>query len=240
MIGEYMVLNWNNFKAKFDGREQNALENGSNPLFCEEHTTPFGIFRFKNQTGIETEPIQVGEKLVGFQAKFYDTKLSQKKNDIIDSIKKAKRENVALSVVYVYLNKEFSESRKKAKKEPQYKTDIQHEAENLKLDIVWKVPSHFEKQLALPENKYLADYYFSLEKSTLDLLKGLSAHSDNLLNAIQSNIKFKDKLIKVDRSGSVIDLVETQDPITIVSGEGGSGKTAVIKEFYDIKKRVFR
>ena len=53
-----MEINWNIFKLKFNGKEQKAFEDLSYQLFCFEHDIKYGIFRFKNQTGIETEPIQ--------------------------------------------------------------------------------------------------------------------------------------------------------------------------------------
>jgi hypothetical protein len=51
-------INWNNFKAKFNGKETLSFESLAYQLFCFEFNIKTGIFRFKNQTGIETEPIQ--------------------------------------------------------------------------------------------------------------------------------------------------------------------------------------
>lgn len=76
-------LNWNNFKAKYDGREQKAFEQLSYTLFCLEHEQKFGIFRYKNQTGIETNTIQIGDENIGFQAKFYETSVSSNKELLI-------------------------------------------------------------------------------------------------------------------------------------------------------------
>lgn len=111
-------INWNNFKAKFNGKETLSFENLAYHLFCNEYNLNKGIFRFKNQTGIETEPIQTETDCVGFQAKYYDTKISDNKGDIIDSIKKAKIKNPDLNKILFYLNQEFSESSKKDKKDP--------------------------------------------------------------------------------------------------------------------------
>lgn len=44
-------------------------------LFCCEHGIKMGIFRFKNQTGIKTEPILFNGKLTDFQAKYNETDL---------------------------------------------------------------------------------------------------------------------------------------------------------------------
>lgn len=64
-------LNWNNFKAKYDGREQKSFELLSYVLFCKEMGQKYGIFRYRNQTGIETNTIISNGEEVGFQAKCY-------------------------------------------------------------------------------------------------------------------------------------------------------------------------
>lgn len=50
-----------------------------------------GIFRYKNQSGIETNPITKDNELIGWQSKFYDTKLSDNKADLIEMIGKSKK-----------------------------------------------------------------------------------------------------------------------------------------------------
>ena len=45
-------VNWNNFKAKFNGKEQESFEVLSYLLFCDEFNQEFGIFRYFNQAGI--------------------------------------------------------------------------------------------------------------------------------------------------------------------------------------------
>jgi hypothetical protein len=70
-----------------------------------------GIFRFKNQTGVETEPTLIAGKLTSFQAKYYGTSFGSNKADIIDSFRKAKSKNPELQKVLQYTNQELSESR---------------------------------------------------------------------------------------------------------------------------------
>ncbi|MDQ3820090.1 MAG: hypothetical protein M3362_20765, partial [Acidobacteriota bacterium] len=127
-----------------------------------------GIFRYKNQAGIETEPISVNGELIGFQSKFFEAKINHQ--EIKDSIQKAKDKNPALNKIYFYINQEFSESSVKGRKEPQQKVEIETFAKAKGLEIVWRVPSHIEAQLSLDENRALATYFFSLEKGVLDFL----------------------------------------------------------------------
>lgn len=232
-------LNWNIFKSKFNGKERGSFEDLSYQLFCAENNNRIGIFRFKNQTGVETEPTQVNGEFIGFQSKYYDTRLADNKDDIIDSLKKAKRENPNLNRLLIYVNQEFSESSTLEKKDPAYKTDIESEAIKVNVSIDWRVPSHFERQLALPENKYLAEYFFSNGHTILEFIDGLKKHSENLFLSIQTDILFKEKSIKINRN-KIVETLATAinnagSKTLIVSGEGGSGKTALIKEYYQTK-----
>jgi len=228
-------MNWKVFNLKYDNREQWAFEQMSYLLFCAEFENRIGLFRYKNQTGIETEPIEKDGIYSGFQAKYYTTLISQNKDDIIDSIQKAKTKNNQLNVVYLYLNQELSESSKTDKKKPDYQLDIEKVAKKINVTIEWRVPSHFEIQLALPENKYIDDIFFKLDPNGGDLIDEVNKHSDNILRTIQTEIIFNDKQIKIDRSKIIEQIAQFLDKTQniIISGEGGCGKTAIFKEFYN-------
>ncbi len=167
------IINWNAFKTKFNGNEHTMFEHLAYHLFCSEHKTPIGLMGYKNRGGIEKEPIFVDKDCIGFQAKFYNTKISCNKKDIIDSIEKAKNRNPNLTKIFIYLNQEFSESSKSAKKDPRYKVEIESIAKNIGIDVVWKMPSHFEIQLSNPTNKYMYEYFISLEKSKIESIDAI-------------------------------------------------------------------
>ena len=158
-------MNWKSFSFKYDKQETWAFEQMSYLLFCAEFNNRIGLFRYKNQTGIETEPIENEGKIYGFQAKYYTTSISENKEDVIDSIKKAKSKNNQLNELFLYINQELSESTTKSKKKPKYQLDIEKSAKEIGIKLQWRVPSHFELQLSLPENKYLYDIFFSLDSN---------------------------------------------------------------------------
>jgi len=228
-------MNWKIFELKYDNREQWAFEHVSYLLFCTEFGIKTGLFRYKNQTGIETEPIEKDGVNYGFQAKYYTSTISQKKDDIIDSIQKAKSKNNQLNVIYLYLNQELSESSKTNKKKPQYQSDIEQAAKKIGINVQWRVPSHFELQIALPENKFIYDIFFNLDSSGENLIDDVYKHNENILRAIQTEINFIDKQIKIDRCDIIDQITQTIDnnQNIIISGEGGCGKTAILKEFYN-------
>ena len=228
-------INWNNFKAKFNGKEQKSFESLCYLMFCSEFDQDKGIFRYKNQTGSETDPIVKDGEVISWQAKFLETKVSTKKEELKQSIEATKRKNSSVTKIFFYINEEFSESSKKYKKEPAYKIEIENYGESLGVKIEWRVPSHFERQLALDKNKTLAQHFFSLGKSIVDFITELKQHTESILAPIRSKITFNGNEIKIDRSITVKNLQTAlaNCSLAILSGVGGSGKTAVIKDLYD-------
>lgn len=233
-------MNWKIFDLKYDKRETWAFEQMSYLLFCTELDNRVGLFRYKNQVGMETEPIEKDGVLYGFQAKYYTSSINYKKQDIIDSIKKAKLKNNLLDKLYLYVNMELSESKEKGKKKPKYQLEIEKVAKEVGVTILWRAPSHFELQLSLPENKYLYDIFFSLEPNEGDLLDEITKHNENILHAIQTEMPFGDEKIKIDRSTFIEELTNKsqKNEHIIISGEGGCGKTSILKEFYSFNFKV--
>jgi hypothetical protein len=208
-------MNWKIFGLKYDHRETWAFEQMSYLLFCAEFNSRIGLFRYKNQTGIETEPIEKDGKYYGFQSKYYTTSIAVNKDNIIDSIKKAKSKNKQLDEILFYINQELSESTTKSKKKSQYQLDIEKAAKTEGINIQWRVPSHLELQLSLPDNKYINNIFFSLDPNEGDLLDEISKHNENILQAIQTEISFGDKQIKIDRS-FISELQQNNNDATIL------------------------
>ena len=234
-------MNWNIFNLKYYQRENKAFEDLSSLLFCAEFDKRTGLFRYKNQIGLETDPIVKNGVTYGFQAKYYTTSISQNKGDIVDSICKAKSKNPQLNNILLYTNQELSENRSLQKKKPQYQIDIEKEAEKINVEIEWRVPSHFEIQLLLPENKYIHDLFFDLNPNLGDLIDEVKKHNDNILQAIQTEIIFNDGCIKIDRNNIISQIEQSinNSQHVVISGEGGCGKTAIFKEFYEKNKQQY-
>ena len=106
-------INWNNFKAKFHDREQTAFERLCYLLFCKEHGKDTGIFRFKNHAVLKRIQSKKTAKLIGWQAKFYDTRLSEHKDELIQSIDTTLARHPEISKMIFYTNQEFGQGKKK-------------------------------------------------------------------------------------------------------------------------------
>jgi len=233
-------INWNSFAAKFDGKEQSSFEWLCYLLFCDEFNKPTGILRYKDQAGIETEPIERDGGVIGFQAKYFETNISGNKVKIKDSIKKAKDRNPTLNKILFYINQEFSESSIKGQKEPKYKIEIEEYASAIGIEIEWKSKSFFESRFVCDKNATIAKHFFSLEKSIIDFVGELNKHTESVLAPIHSSMQFKGTEIKIDRSQTVEELMSklSECSLVVLSGEAGVGKTAIIKDYYDMVRKT--
>ncbi len=225
--------NWHNFRAKFNDNPQKYFEWFCYLLFCHEFKTPAGIFRYKNQSGIETNPITRDGEVIGWQAKFYDTKLAEKKPDLIGMIEKSKRDYSDLTKIIFYTNQEWGQGKKD--NDSEIKREVDQKAKAFGIEIEWRTAGFFESPLVTIENEKIAEHFFAPDKSIFDLLREKQRHTENVLLEIQTDIDFNGKKIEIDRVELLDRLRENlnQKQILVVSGVGGVGKTAVIKKLYE-------
>lgn len=222
--------NWDIFKAKFSENRQNNFEWFCYLLFCKEFNEPVGIFRYKNQSAIETNPIEKEAEIIGWQAKFYDTSLSNHKYDLSSTIEKAKKDYPNITKIMFYTNQEWGQNKGQ---DPQGKIDIEKKAKASNVKLEWRTASFFESPFVSIENKIVAQHFFSLDKSIFNLIKEQQTHSENILNEIQNCISFKDQRIEIDRIKDLEKLKKDSVQVLILSGVGGVGKTALIKNLYE-------
>lgn len=226
-------VNWNNFRAKFDGQEETSFERFCYLLFCKEFNKNTGIFRFKNHPGIETDPVAQEDLMIGWQAKFYTTPLSKHTNDFKDSIDKAKDTHPEINKIIFYTNQEFALN--KDKKPPKGKTEVENHAKSKGVEIEWRTGSYFESSFVCEDNFSIAQHFFSLKTGIIDSVIELQKYTDSILQPIRSEISFAKTEIKLDRSsviGAISDSAHSF-PLIVLSGGAGVGKTAVIKDLYE-------
>uniref|UniRef100_UPI0030D98898 hypothetical protein n=1 Tax=Acinetobacter beijerinckii TaxID=262668 RepID=UPI0030D98898 len=237
--------NWEIFSAKFQNKEE-AFEWLSYLLFCREFNLPKGWFGFKNQSAIEKNPIQVNDKFIGFQAKFYTTSLSDHKNDFLEMLVKANRDYPLLTKILIYTNKSWSQSysqKEKKQTEPQALKDIKSKAEELGIELVWREASFFESEFVCLENDDLSRYFFTEQpiqgwqrfndwsntKAEIEAeyffdenVKVISPnhHRDNEINVVHGINEIREKL---NKGGTSVRLV----------GLSGVGKTRFAQALFD-------
>jgi len=231
-------INWDIFRAKFHGKEQKSFEWLCYLLFCKEFKQNIGIPGYKNHAGIETSPIEINCEKIGWQAKFYDTRLSEHKKDFIVSIDTTKVKHPEINKIIFYTNQNFGQG--KTKNNPQHKIDIEKHAKSKNVEIEWRTDNYFRSPFVCEENADIAQHFFSIDKSIIDFIGELIQHTISILTPINSKIKFNDNEIKIDRSQAIKNLkaILNESSMVILSGEAGVGKTAVVKDFYEQIKEV--
>ena len=222
--------NWEIFKAKFSENPQNNFEWFCYLLFCREFDKPFGIFRFKNQSAIETNPIKKDNEVIGWQAKFYNTPLSSHKDDLINTIEKSRRDYPNITKLLFYTNQEWGQNKGK---NPQGLIDIEEKAKALNVTIEWRGASFFESEFVSVKNEVFTKHFFTLEKSIFLLIEEQQKHTENVLSQIQTSISFNNQDFEINRSKKLKELIDTPRQISILSGIGGVGKTVLIKKLYE-------
>jgi hypothetical protein len=230
--------NWNNFRAKFNNQEEVAFERLCYILFCKEFGKNIGIFRFQNHAGIETDPIEQDGLVIGWQAKFYTTPLSKHKADFIDSINTTKGRYPKVGKIIFYTNQPFGQDRKGT--DPKYKTEVEAHAKSKGVIIEWRTESYFESPFVCEENSSVAEHFFSLKKGVIDSIRELQKYTDSVLQPIRAEIVFGNDEIKLDRSSTIGGIKDTAQtlPIIVLSGGAGVGKTAVVKDLYEVVKET--
>ena len=224
---------WNIFKAKFSENPQNSFERLVYSLCCQEFKLLTGILRFKNQRGIETELIQHDEEYIGWQAKFYDTSLSSHKSDFLKMIDNTKLSHPNITRLIVFTNAEWGQSKGE---EPKTKKAIDSHADKKNIKLEWRCASYFETPYVIAENKNLYSHFFSLHQSVYEKLELFHKHSNRLMSRISSHIEFNNQKITIDRTPIKDSLLKSSAQIVLLTGNGGVGKTAIVKQLYEENK----
>ena len=142
-------INWRAFEYKYSDNPQKAFEELTYYLFCYEFNQANGIFRYFNQPHIETNPIKVEKRYIGFQSKYYadSVTMSSKESELIEAVEGAARAYPGITTLYFYISREFSPSSKKDVIKPTYQINIENVASKHEIEIVWRGISNINAQL---------------------------------------------------------------------------------------------
>lgn len=232
--------NWDIFKAKFSNDPNESFEWLCYLLVCQEFNLPNGIFRYLNQSGMETNPIHHDGKIYAWEAKFYSGKLSDQKDEFIKKIEIIKEKNPEVTDMIFFTHLEWGESPKKNKRSSEPKDEIEKKAKVSEIEITWRCKSYFES-LCLKDNlSAILNHFFVLE-SLFDKFKKINKDKEDYLEIIKSEIKYKDQKIILDQSENFSKLLAaiSNSQWVIVTGESGVGKSSLLKEFYNKTQKEF-
>lgn len=224
--------NWNIFRVKFNDPQIN-FEWLCYSLFCQEFDKSHGIFRYRNQSAIETNPINKEGEVIGWQARFYDSALSEHKSQMIEMLGTAKRDYPHITRIVFYSNQEWGQDKGK---DPKGKKEVEEKSKALGIKLDWRTASYFESMFVSVENEIIAKHFFTLDKSAFALIEDLKGHTENILGQIQTYLEFGAQKIEIDRSKDLTRIQSISERVLILSGIGGVGKTALTKKLYEQTK----
>lgn len=221
--------NWDIFRAKFSENPQNNFEWFCYLLFCKEYKHEKGIFRYKNQSAIETNTISVGDEIIGWQAKFYDTTLSSNKSKLIETLESAKRNYKGINKLIFYTNQEWGQCHdKNAPKDndTKAKKEVEDKAKELGIDLLWRTASFFESPSVVEGNKEIAMHFFELEESIIERINKKIIPRVSELNEQYKNTfrGIKGTFINRPEIDKCVEEIEQNNSL-IIHGKAGQGKS---------------
>lgn len=227
-------VDWNKFKAKFGDGSRQAFEDLAYSIFCHEYELRTGVFRFRNHPALETEPILRNGKKIGFQAKFFEGKPSDCKQEMVNAIHAVQAKYPDLNQLVFYLPFDFDCNSRGvgATLVSSGQTEIENEAKTTGLTIEWFCLSRFKATLARDEYEDLGKFFFSDESGVYSLVDGLRAKTRSTLATIRTSSAGGQTAFHADRK-DILEKIESEIPcnICVIHGDGGVGKTGLIKEF---------
>ena len=226
-------VNWNAFKAKFGEASEAEFQLLCTLVFCRMYNRPFGIEAYRNHPGLESTTIEVNGKNVGFQAKFFLDKFSSHKSKILQAVLQAKKYHPELDelVFFLPMDLDFNSQGKGGK----LSTKAQHEVENAAkgLTIKWFGHSQFQTTLSDKAYEYWTCHFFHLSPDILKLVESVEHCKERRFRNARNSIDVNGFHVTLDRSGSIKTILESQDRVIVVTGEGGVGKTSLLKSVDD-------
>ena len=224
---------WNEFLGKNSANPRNAFEALCRLLFRNKFGIGDNLPYFYNNAGNETVPIQVGQDIVGFQSKFFsgNTIDSSEANQIIHSIETTHMHYPDQNKLIIYTNVAFGNPKGNETQTVTQKK-IEKKAADNHLTIEWMFGDNI---LDLVDRTPLARaLFFDLNNNIQRLPSSVHTWNTNIFKDINDEIPYKGKKIQIDRNKEIAELKEllVQHKHILISGESGSGKSAIIKQYW--------
>lgn len=238
--------NWEIFSAKFSSDKELTFEWFTYLLFCREFNLPKGWFGFKNQSGIEKNPIEYDGEIIGFQSKFYSTSLSTHKDELIETLNKVKRDYPELTKLLFYTNQIWSQAHNNTEKRmtpPQALVDIENKAKELGILLEWKEASFFESEFVCLEHDDLSKYFFTEQAQhgwqRFDDWSNTKAeieaeyYFDDNVKVVSPNHQQNNELNVVDGINEIRQKLSSTGTSVRLIGLSGVGKTRFAQALFD-------
>ena len=183
-----------------------------------------------NQAGIETDPINYGGGVVGWQAKYYSNTLSKESQKIKKTLNDIHKNYPNLTTLIFYTNSEWAQSNGKA---PKGKTTIESLAKKLNIKIEWHTKSFFDSDFVCVQHADISSFFFVTKNILEEVYENVQSHNNSILQSIKNTISYNGLEYKIDRTSFFGFINKSEKDIIVISGEAGVGKSAIIKEYLE-------
>ncbi len=229
---EKIYPSWENFKAKYPNEklQQDRFEDLVRALFCVRYNIEHGIFQCYNHAGNETETIKIGSEVIGFNAKFFDKKIDAEK--IKHSISTAHKWNPNQNRVLIYTNLTFNRS-SQVNAKPKIQENIEKFATSLGITVEWITDKMILDDVI--KNDWIYEFFFRIDSPLEKIIKAEETNTTSIFAAIRTSLY---KGIYIDYSKEkeeIMNAICSMNDV-IIYGEGGCGKTALLKSIWETYK----
>ena len=222
---------WKDFEYIFKGNYNKPFEALARNLFKKRYGLGDTLSYFKNHPGNETDTILVGNDVIGFQAKYFENAINAR--DIIESINTARRDFPNQTIQIIYTNKEFGipgkDEKGQLKEQTEKKKNIEDAAAKVNLKLEWIYGDNILDEVI--KDDLLLKVFFDAQSHLRVLQHDIDGINTIRINRIQTGINLNGQEYKIDR-GETRNLFQEKlkNYHVIVSGNGGTGKSAIVKE----------
>ena len=221
-------LDWNEFKVKNQDYHK-VFEELTYHLFCRKYDCVDGIHSYKNQAGIETDPIQHNGDYIGFQTKWFDNTINYKSLEL--AIEKAKKKNPNLTKIIFYIYPSFSESSKTNEKKSNGLIGVEKSATDAGISLEWVVESQLNIIICKNENRDLQSKYFKSSDGIGFIKQCINPYYQTLLNS-KSYLELPLYGMLEKKPIEINNILQKEDKICLISGYPGSGKSVLMYKLF--------
>lgn len=235
-----MKPTWNSFCAKYqeDVLQRERFEDLARALFCERYGIKHGIFQCINHAGNETDTITVGNEVIGFSAKYFKNAIDPEQ--IIHSLEVAHNRYPNQTIQIIYCNKTFGNPTN-----PNLTTLTAHQrlvedkAKSFGMAVEWVTDNMILDSVMHVD--WIYDYFFATDSELETTIKRENSNAISVFSPIRTKILTDKYSIRIDYSNEISkirDAVINKNHL-VIYGEGGCGKTALMKSVWqEIKDEI--
>lgn len=223
---------WDAFRFKYQGEamQRERFEDLARALFCHKYGLRHGIYQCYNHAGNETVTVSDGSDVIGFNAKFFNDSIDIKQ--IIHSIETVHEYYPDQTKMLIYTNQSFGNPKKGNAKTAQQKL-VDDKATDCGMIVEWISDKMILDQVMQVD--WIYDYFFSVESIYEQIIHKETNNTNSIFAPIRSSIDNGNVTIKIpfDTECSKIIKIIDEKQHAVIFGEGGTGKTALLKDLWE-------